>query len=52
MLDAVLMVKDSNRDMVSRSERPAMPAPGELDVGSVTIGCLLSTLAVGKNDDQ
>jgi hypothetical protein len=52
MLDAVLMAKHSNRDAVSRLERPAKPAPGRLDVGGVTIGCLLSTLAVGMNDDQ
>jgi hypothetical protein len=52
MLDAVLMAKYSNRDMVSRLERPAKPALGGIDVGGVTIGCLLSTLAVGKNDDQ
>src|ERR1700716_3328397 len=52
MLGAVLMAKHSNRDMVSRTERPAAPAPGRLDVGSVTIGYLLSTLADRKNDDQ
>lgn len=52
MLDAVLMAKHSNRDMVSRSERPATPALGALDVGSATIGFLLSTLADRKNDDQ
>jgi hypothetical protein len=52
MLDAVLMAKHSNRDMVSRTEIAATLAPGGLDVGSVTIGCLLSTLADRTNDDQ
>ena len=52
MLDAVLMAKLSNRNMVSRPERPATPALGVLDVGSVTIGSPLSTLADRKNDDQ
>jgi hypothetical protein len=52
MLDAVLMAKYCNRDTVSRLERPAKPAPGELDVGGVTIGRLLSTLADGKHVDQ
>jgi hypothetical protein len=52
MLGAVLMAKHANRDTVSRSERPAMPALGELDVASVTMGGLLSTLADRKNDDQ
>ena len=52
MLDAVFMAKHSSRDTVSRLERPAKPAPGELDVGGVTIGRLLSVLADGKHDDQ
>jgi hypothetical protein len=52
MLGAVLMAKYSDRDMVSRSERPATPALGGLGVASVTMGCLLSTLADSKNDDQ
>jgi len=52
MPDAVLMAKYSNRDTVSGLERPAKPAPEGLDVGGMTIGCLLSTLAVGKSDDQ
>jgi hypothetical protein len=52
MLDAVLMTKHFNRDMVSRSERPATPALGGLDVASVAMGCLLSTFADRKNDDQ
>jgi hypothetical protein len=38
--------------MASRTERPATPGPGWLDVGSATIGCLLSILADRKNDYQ
>jgi hypothetical protein len=45
MRDAVLMAKHCNRDMFFRSERPPTPSFGGLDVGSATIGCLLSTLA-------
>jgi hypothetical protein len=52
MLDALFMAKNSNRDMFSRTERPAKPAPGGVDVGGVTIGYLLSALADAKNDDQ
>jgi hypothetical protein len=52
MLDAVLMAKHSNRDLVSRTEGPATAAPGGFDVGGVTIGRLLSALADGKHDDQ
>jgi hypothetical protein len=43
---------DAETFMFSRSERPATPAVGGLDVGSATIGCLLSILADRKEDDQ
>jgi hypothetical protein len=52
MLDAVLMAKHCNGDLFFRSERPATPLLGGLDVGSATIGRLRSTVADRKNGDQ